>query len=180
MKMTMTDGTVFEGTLKEYAELIAFAETHQTINEAKVEAEESKPKLKAGDFVKFEKPDLYDITIGKIYEVKTDDEGDLCIIDDAGDEDYSYLAQFAIKVDADEAKWAKINRKPGEFKKGDIVRVTDDMGSGFEVGALGVVDRDGIEEDLAPLVTAYATDEQTVKTYWAEVEIVAPVESTLN
>ena len=65
MKMTMTDGTVFEGTLKEYAELIAFAETHQAISEAK-EVEESKPKLKAGDFVKFEKPDLYDITVKRM------------------------------------------------------------------------------------------------------------------
>jgi len=249
MKMTMTDGTVFEGTLKEYAELIAFAETHQAINDAKVEAgyvpqegdivvvtanntfsknsvgdigkvgaeepladggvcvyvpngptscvrtyptdirkatpaeveayekavaDASKSKLKAGDFVKFEEPELMDITVGKIYEVQTDDEGDLYIIDDIGDEDYSYLTQFAIKVDADEVKWSQIGRKVGEFKKGDIAEVVE-YNNGHKVGTIVKI------TDVHADGDCYADANGVTYYYHPErLKLIAPVESTLN
>lgn len=134
-----------------------------------------KPKLKAGDFVKFEEPDLYDITVGKIYEVQTDYAGDLCIIDDAGDEDCSYLAEFAIKVDAEEAKWAKLGRKVDEYKVGDIIKITRDQ-HGDPVGTITKV----IRVHERGTVTYKSVSNGTYLGDFDAIKLIAPVESTLN
>ena len=249
MKMTMTDGTVFEGTLKEYAELIAFTETHQAINEAKVEAEyvpqegdivvitdhvgsnvvkkgdigivrevsvdgtarvnppntpnrgnwvftdklrkatpaevdayekavadASKPKLKAGDFVTIES-DYYtsDITKGKPYKVLEDKYG-LYFKDYAGDVRRGALLEgdYAV-VDADEAKWAKIGRKVGEYKVGDIIEITRDQ-SGDPIGTITKV----IRVHGRGTVTYKSVSNGTYLGDFDAIKLVAPVESTLN
>lgn len=140
------------------------------------------PKLKAGDFVKFEEPDLYDITVGKIYEVITDDNGNLCIIDDAGDEDYSYLAEFAIKVDAEEAakqresaKWAKIGRAKDEYKVGDVIEITEYQ-NGDPVGTITKV----LRVHGRGAVTYKSVSNGTYLGDFDAIKLVATVESTLN
>lgn len=93
-----------------------------------------KPKLKAGDFVKFAGyGDLMvkvDLTINKAYEV-VESGGYLAIVDDVGmariaplrKAPYKILSTEEVAKHRESEKWAKIGRKPGEFKKGDIVRI---------------------------------------------------------
>lgn len=163
----------------EYAGKTLVADAEQIVKATDAEiAKATAPKLKAGDFVKF-KQDGTDITVGKAYELFEDFRG-IYFVDDAEDPRWHHFDHEYEIVDAETAKWAQIGRKVGEFKKGDVVRIVEGMGSGFAKGTLGVVARDGIEADFAPKVTAYATDEQKVTTYWAKVEIVATVETTLN
>jgi hypothetical protein len=44
-----------------------------------------------------------------------------------------------------EVRWAKIGRKPGEFKKGDIVRVIDKGTSTLQVGEIGELGEAGVD-----------------------------------
>lgn len=194
MKITTADGMVFEGTMAEYMEFLAFAERKVTEGEApyepqvgdivvvtantvasaneigdigkvgeekalwdggvcvyvpggpttgirtlpeeirpataeevaayeKAQAEASKPKLKAGDFVKIVSGDEY--FTNQPYEVFEDSDRDLYVMDDDGDKCYHVLEDGDYEiVDAETAKWAKLGRKVGEYKKGDIVRVS--------------------------------------------------------
>jgi hypothetical protein len=75
-----------------------------------------------------------------------------------------------------DAKWAKIGRKPNEFKKGDVVRVVDVSNSRHEVGDIGEI-------------TEFAGDTFRVNTHrisrvnWLganHVELIAPVESRFD
>ena len=73
-----------------------------------------------------------------------------------------------------EAKWAKIGRKPNEFKEGDIVRVTDRLGAmGLYVGFITEIA--AIGPGPHPLVIG--TNEIH---YYAEVELITPVESRFD
>lgn len=211
MKMTMTDGTVFEGSMAEHAELLAWAERkteeetvvnaeskpkpfaegdivvitantndscntvgdigkiseyvaddnshrvlvsgngncgnwtlesemrHATAEEIaqyeKSVADASKPKLKAGVYVKFTKRGDYnsaDITLNKPYLVFADSYDDLTFKDDADDyreepleetDCYEILSAEEVAKHRESEKWAKIGREPGEFKVGDIAKV---------------------------------------------------------
>ncbi|MEK5109875.1 hypothetical protein MHI57_24750 [Cytobacillus sp. FSL K6-0129] len=73
-----------------------------------------------------------------------------------------------------QAKWAKIGRKPNEFKKGDIVRVTDDLcASGLYEGFITEIAT--IEVGHHPLVIG-----PNEIHYYAEVELITPVESRFD
>lgn len=114
----------------------------------------SKPKLKAGDFVKFTKRGDYnsaDITLNKPYLVFEDSYGDLSFKDDADDyreepleetDCYEILSEEEVAEHRESDKWAKIGRKVNEFRKGDIVRVIKDA-SAKPVGTLFVVNSGG-------------------------------------
>lgn len=82
-------------------------------------------------------------------------------------------------IPADEAKWAKIGRKVGEFRKGDIVRVLAHDG-GRKIGEIGTIEDAGILReggigirfgDGQFIAICYSTE---------DAELVAPVESTLK
>lgn len=134
-----------------------------------------KPKLKAGDYVKFSENQM-GITAGKLYEV-CKEHGELSLTDDDGDWRYSRVFSDEHEIlSAEEAKWAKIGRKTNEFKKGDIVRVLG-VCSGHEIaGQLGeVVEADGTDRPFVRAV--YDGELIELRT---RVELVAPVESLFN
>jgi hypothetical protein len=108
---------------------------------------------RVGDYVKFDEAPRSYLTAGKYYEiVEIDDFGDPQIIDNDGDEFDTYGFEFEVyelvaegapkfevgdaedlaKATDEEIRWAKIGRKPGEFKNGDIVRVIKDRPHGSE------------------------------------------------
>lgn len=76
-------------------------------------------------------------------------------------------------------KWAKIGRKPNEFKKGDVVRVVERLSSDFAIGTLGIVMRDEIDDCCRPTTKAITTDGKLLS-FHPRVELVAPVESLFN
>lgn len=137
----------------------------------------SKPKLKAGDFVKFANG-TPSIKKGKMYEVFDNHHG-LYFVDEDGDKRWSHFNREHEIIDAETAKWAKINRKPNEFKKGDVVRVVCKESSRFTVGTLGVVMKDEIDSCCRPTTEAITT-EGDLASYHPRVELVAPVESLFN
>jgi hypothetical protein len=71
-----------------------------------------------------------------------------------------------------EQKWAKIGRKPGEFKKGDIVRVVEYTGA-HEIGEIVELAEDGADEYLGKDGNAFAGESE-----WFE--LIAPVESRVD
>jgi transcription antitermination factor NusG len=71
-----------------------------------------------------------------------------------------------------EQKWAKIGRKPGEFKKGDIVRVIKCTGA-HEIGEIVELAKDGADEYLGKEGFAFGGEPE-----WFE--LIAPVESRLD
>lgn len=135
----------------------------------------SKPKLKAGDFVKFKDcGGYYDITLGKAYEVFEDVYGDLSLIDDVGDEQSFPLDDEGCTyelVDAETVKWAKLGRKVGEYKKGDIVRVIKDV-CAKPVGTIFEVKRGGTAAINCDEGYAYHTSEH--------IELIAPVDARFD
>lgn len=141
--------------------------------------EASKPKLKAGDFVKItRKCSYYDSD--KVYEVHANDAGRLYVIDEVGDAVYGAIRDKEYEIlSAEEAKWAKIGRQPYEFKKGDVVRVIHKESSRFAVGTIGVVIRDEIDSCCRPTTEAITT-EGGLASYHPRVELLAPVESLFN
>lgn len=135
-------------------------------------AEASKPKLKAGDFVKFTEG-TPSILAGKPYEVFEDDG--LYFVDEDGDQRWHHFGHAHEIVDAETAKWAKLGRKLGEFRKGDVVRVVDTMSTvALKVGQITTVARDEVQEGSGLLV-----DTPNSGTRYAGVELIAPVESIL-
>jgi len=135
----------------------------------------NKPKLKAGDYVKITR-ELSHYDNNGAYEI-VEKNGNLGVIDEDGDFNSGAITagEYEI-VDAETAKWAKIGRKPNEFKKGDVVRVLG-VCSGHEIaGQLGeIVIADGTDQ---PSVRAVYNDE--LIELWTRVELVAPVESLFN
>jgi len=126
-------------------------ELETKLNELRAEIEQSdeevKPRFKVGDYVVAlpQSDEEYFITntkmkLGKITEIHEDSDEDIEIeiIKHAEEavNGHSYLVSSkyfrkatqeeidAVKKEDEEVKWAIIGRKPGEFKKGDIVEVT--------------------------------------------------------
>lgn len=133
----------------------------------KAVADASKPKLKAGDFVKITESRPW-VDTSKIYEV-IEKGGRLRVVDENGyanpwaiDKGYYELATD------EEVKWAQIGRKEHEGKVGDIVRVVNPCGSPIKVGRL-------LELDYNAKLTSVSIDGWLVTT-----ELIAPVESTLK
>lgn len=144
----------------------------------------NKPKLKAGDFVTIES--YYykaDITKGKPYEVREDSNG-LYFLDDAGDVRRAVLREggFSI-VPPNAVKWAKIGRKVNEYRVGDIVRLTNDSLGGL-LGYSGIITRI-IDNDYSFVPYRlekpdFVEDEANTWYQASDIELIAPVESTLN
>lgn len=149
------------------------------------------PKLQVGDFAKV-------VVAGTIYNEEGIAEGEIVeIVEDDGSETpyrmksllsgelrwakTSHIVRAtdeevaAAKVETErktvEAKWAAIGRKPNEFKKGDIVRVTNNQwAEGVKVG--------DIVEVAEVLVTGSICD--TVHGYKLKVELITPVEARFD
>lgn len=89
-KITLKDGSIFEGTIEELAELLEKVGGMNAANGdnfRKVEGRE--PRV--GDYVKFFEDGL-DITAGKYYEIiGVDDDGDFVFLDDDGDKQFAFL-----------------------------------------------------------------------------------------
>ncbi|QIG62574.1 hypothetical protein [Sporosarcina phage Lietuvens] len=152
--------------------------------EAAVKAVEDakKPKLKSGDYAKaLADGQFRDIKAGSIVKFETDECGD-------GDDPYSIYAKTNDESDyfrpqdlrkaTDEevasakrdAIFTKIGRKPGEFKKGDIVR---DKDTGVDI--VKEVEPEGYADYMRGL-----TMERAGWTYKHHCELIAPVESRVD
>lgn len=134
------------------------------------------PKLKAGDWVKFAE-DGADITAGKVYEIKANADGDLYFLDDEGD-DRTYPisgdSDYQFEIVAPPSVFERIGREEGEFKVGDIVRVTDTT-LGHPVGTIGIVEYD---ENSFVKLRVRANGE--LKSHSGKMELIAPVESRVD
>ncbi|MCA6607487.1 hypothetical protein [Bacillus safensis] len=112
------------------------------------------PKFSVGDYAKVVGDTHYsDIVGGAIVKITdlADEDGDLRI-ELVGDGDYDYAKPSSLeKVSAEEAKWAKIGRKVGEYRKGDIVAYDDPAWFGNK--GIGTVIKD-TDQCCDPLVEA--------------------------
>lgn len=131
-------------------------------------AKATAPKLKAGDFVKITRW-LSQYDNDKAYEI-VEKDGKLGVIDEDGDFNPGAIrAEKYEIVDAETAKWAKIGRKVGELKRGDIVRIMNHIGArGFSNGQITEVTENS------------TTSRARVGSRWSvTAELIAPVESTV-
>jgi hypothetical protein len=148
-----------------------------------------KPELKVGDYARvIGETHCRDIGEGALVEIKEDldDDGEYEIYPlDGSDYDYAKPASLEKLSDEEvaqakaederkklEEKWAEIGRKPNEFKKGDIVRVTKDTG-GHIVGTIG--------ELVAELSSkGYHRVYANGRTYSHSYELITPVEARFD
>jgi hypothetical protein len=85
------------------------------------------------------------------------------------------VAEDLAKATDEEIRWAKIGRKPGEFKKGDIVRVKDEE-PWFETETIGEVEI--VCDEVNPCIRALDYRGK-IKSYYVNVqyvELICPVE----
>jgi len=155
------------------------------------EAEAQAPKFEVGDYVVPlpESDEKYAITnmdmkLGKVTRVYSDGDIRIEIVaheyDDEIGEDYRVEPKYFRKATTEEvekadetARWAKIGRKPGEFKKGDIVRVTDSCGGRVETGTITEVvyiDSDG----------DFTVRDEDGDDWYVEAELIVPVEQRFD
>jgi hypothetical protein len=106
-----------------------------------------------------------DIDVGKSYWVTSEH------FRKASDEEVAQAKAECERKQA-EQKWAKIGRKPGEFKKGDIVRVIECTGA-HEIGEIVELAEDGANEYLGKDGFAFVGEPE-----WFE--LIAPVESRVD
>ena len=126
-----------------------------------------KPKLKVGDWVRFTTISPYAVS-GKAYKVIRLDNGSPEVIDEEGTPNTFYCPYEIIdKL----TPFDRAGRKPGEFKVGDIVRVTDPCSSSY-------VDKGDIVEVLEPRNIQVAG--RSGYTPLVEAELVTPVESRVD
>lgn len=123
-KITLKDGSIFEGTIEELAELmknVGGLGADNGDNFRKVKGRE--PRV--GDYVKFFEDNL-GITAGKYYEIiNFDDDGDPEFIDDGGDVNYEFLIYLGKRFELFEkvgGEKPEVNAVLGsELKVGDYV-----------------------------------------------------------
>lgn len=189
------NGMEFEGTPEELAVLFAEMEKQQVSNQEPVDATEVEAEgveYNVGDYVKIIADfcghgfDIGQIVIvtemdsdGKsVYGAESLDGDDWCIDNEEivlATEEEIAAAKAEIKANKTEDKWAKIGREVGEFKKGDIVRVTDTSG-GHRVGTIG---------ELVPAPEYVGTDVGVLangikKSHIGQMELIAPVEARFD
>ena len=181
MKITLKDGSVFEGTAQEYAELVKLGEG---IAESK---DEYVPKV--GDIVV-----ITGNTNGSINKV-----GDIGRVGERlGSEgvrvhvpgkpsglfggNYTRFDEMRPATEEEKKqykqaeKFAKLGRKPGEFKKGDIVRVKWLLGKGY-VDEIAEI-KSGPEG--AGCGGNYKLNDGNKETLGEDLELIAPVESRVD
>jgi hypothetical protein len=137
------NGMVIEGTVEELREIgVKFP-----VEEGEVQAAQE-AELKVGDYAKVIEPGYCgDIEVGSIVKITNpkDDDGHYRVelLDGS---DYDWFSDDQLEKITEEEfaqiRWAKIGRKPGEFKKGDIVRLLEDSGA-HEAGTLVEVHDNG-------------------------------------
>ena len=147
------------------------------------------PKFAVGDYAKVVKSELGNE--GKIVQITDDSEGlqmrkandDIVPADylgvPVGDTDvYGFAADQLVKATAEEAKWAKLDRKVGEFRKGDIVRAEKS-----NIPASDINGHYGKVEDIGGnMVGIRYANGRYCGAYTADgnVELITPVEATQN
>jgi hypothetical protein len=141
---------------------------------------ESAPKFKVGDYAKVIAEGMWsDIGVGNIVKIvgPKDEDGDYkAELLDGSDYDY-FRDEHLEKVTEEEARWAKIGRKPGEFKKGDIVRVIDSASHKICSGEIGILG----EKDFAGLFRVLVRDVTTCNWHSPQrLELIAPVEQRFD
>jgi hypothetical protein len=113
-KITLKDGSIFEGTIEELVELLVKVDGLGAANGdnfRKVEGRE--PRV--GDYVKFFEDNL-DITAGKYYEIiNFDDDGDPEFIDDGGDVRYEFLIYLGKRFELFEKVGGEKSLKVGDY-----------------------------------------------------------------
>lgn len=130
------------------------------------------PKLKVSDWVRIKDyADWSDISAKPYKIVEIDEDGDGVFYDDANDRRNTHNKDFEIISKL--TPFDRAGREPGEFKKGDIVRVVDAMGGNNMVG------------DLAEVYLTDGTDTPKVvdrdgDAVWEKAELVTPVESRVD
>lgn len=181
-KITLNDGSILEGTTEELAELM------KKVGGLGAEFTEDN-ELKVGDYVVplESADDEYEITntkmkLGKVVEGDADViRIEVVVHEDASEIGYTYLGEskhFRKATDEEvaqakaEQKWAKIGRRPGEFKKGDIVRVVECTGA-HEAGEIVELAKDGANEYLGNDGVVYVGEPERF-------ELIAPVESRVD
>jgi hypothetical protein len=139
---------VIEGTVEELREMGVKFPFEEGASEA-----ENAPKFEVGDYVVPlpEADEEYMVTntkmkLGKVVYIYEDDEIRIKIIAHENvkeiNKEYDVNPKHFRKATDEEIRWAKIGRKPGEFKKGDIVRLLEDSGA-HEAGTLVEVHDNG-------------------------------------
>src|SRR5690606_26408942 len=143
-------------------------------NEYEVIIEESTPKFKEGDRVKAladgEFSDVIEGEIGTINSIIEDEDVSYNIAVKTSD-DYDYFRPQDLELIAEEAvQFGKIGRKPGEFKKGDIVRVKQSYanGSNHKEGDIGVITTSPQDDDELRVKTARIDSINWIKPEHAE------------
>jgi hypothetical protein len=90
------------------------------------------------------------------------------------EKDVGWFKEHELELVTDEeSRWAKIGRKPGEFKKGDIVRVTDSCGGRVKTGTITEVvyiDSDG----------DFTVRDEDGDDWYVEAELIVPVEQRFD
>jgi ribosomal protein L21E len=152
-KAELLDGSDYDYFRDEHLEKV-------TVEEVEQAKAKTQPNFKVGDYVKLsikdgKSPkygwgDAKNGDIGKIVEIRSDGTIKVDFPNHEGWNGVSHELVPATDEEVaqakEEARWAKIGRKPGEFKKGDIVRVIDSASSRIyngEIGVLGEKDFDG-------------------------------------
>jgi hypothetical protein len=167
------NGMVIEGTVEELREIgVKFP----------IEEDEVKAELKVGDYAKVVEHDNDNYFGGKpgdIVKIVEIRDGFYRTEElDGGNYDGNPWAKKEALVRATDeevvqARWAKIGRKPGEFKEGDIVRVTDDCGGRVRVGTIAEVvyiDSDG----------DFTVRDEDGDDWYVEAELIVPVEQRFD
>lgn len=180
MKITV-EGNVFEGTPEEIKEMMTLMGAEFPEVKPEEHAEEA-PTFREGDRVKaLADGEFYDVKAGEVGEITDTDVGgyggDHYSIRVSTYYDYDYFRPQDLElVTEEEVKFAKLGRKPGEFKKGDIVRVTDSPAA-LPVGTIFEVERvdkyDGSVYDSSPRQYVYMLPEE-------QLELITPVESRVD
>jgi hypothetical protein len=149
------------------------------------EKADNEPKFEVGDYVKV--VGGISCHIGKIAKIECIFDGRAEFSEVINDNQHPISGsplEYLVKLTAEEVaqvkeeiRWAKIGRKPGEFKKGDIVRVIEYDGflyNGHEYGLIGEVEYDETIND--PKVDGGVSVVINGRSLFNYVELICPVE----
>jgi hypothetical protein len=133
--------------------------------------------INVGDYVKItDKLHGHRFEIGEIVKIAGKSSIDFTAEKLDGSTSWYVSVSEIEKIDANEAekfaKWAKIGRKPNEFKKGDIVRLTEDSGANEEGEIVEIA------EDGAHFYYDECGDKYGSEASWFE--LVSPVEARFD
>jgi hypothetical protein len=136
---------------------------------------EGAPRFEVGDYAKvisvssamrgFDEGDIVKVTgvnVGGKYGTEIENEDGIV--------GFGKVGEHIVPATDEEIRWAKIDRKPGEFKNGDIVRVKG-SNAGLPIGTIGEII--GIDND-GDLDVSNGVNSRYHGTY--QVELICPVE----